>query len=95
MYTEEEMLALDSAQLTRSKTKRALIPFILGAVVVVLLIGLIVGIAAIRNPGRALKGYSVTANDVMPVWSQSVLFNNSDTVKYQIHQLVRIEFRSV
>ena len=89
MYTEEEMLALDSAQLTRSKTKRALVPFIIGAVAVVLLIGLIVGIAVIRNPGRALKGYSVAANDVFPSWSQSVLYNNSDTVKYQAHHLVR------
>lgn len=92
MYTEDELIALNAAQLGRSRSKRALIPFIIAAIAVVLLVSLILGVALIRKPGIALKGYSVNANDVSPAWSNSVLHNRSTTSPYDIHNLVRIYF---
>jgi hypothetical protein len=87
MYTEEEMMAMNAAQLSRSKTKRTLIPFIIAAVAIVLLVGLIIGIATLRNPGTALKGYSVVASDVSPSWSAGVLYNFTGSAQYAVHQL--------
>ena len=92
MYTEEEMMAMNAAQLSRSKTKRTLIPFIIAAVAIVLLVGLIIGIATLRNPGTALKGYSVVASDVSPSWSAGVLYNFTGSAQYAVHQLVRTHY---
>lgn len=89
LYTEDEMIALNVAQLGRNRTKRALIPFIIAAVAITLLVGLIVGIAMLKRPGTSLEGYSVNANDVSPVWSVSVLRNMSDASPYYVHNLVR------
>lgn len=83
------MLALNAAQLTRNRTKRALIPFIIAAIAIVLLVSLIVGMALLKRPGVSLAGYSVNANDVSPVWSDLVLRNVSNISPYVVHNLVR------
>ena len=89
LYTENELISLNAAQLSRSRTKRALVPFVIAGIAVLLLVSLIVGIALLKRPGTALKGYSVNANDVSPAWSASVLRNTSVSAPYVVHNLVR------
>lgn len=89
IYTEEEILAMNTAQLGRNRTKRRLIPLVIGGIAILLLVGLLIGVASIQNPGYALKGYAVSASDVSPVWSAFVLFNISGPAKYKVHNLVR------
>lgn len=95
LYTEEEINAMNKAQISHSKTKRALIPLIIGSLAVLLLVGLIIGIASLKNPGVALKGYSVASNDVSPAWSPQAIYNFSGSAQYVVRQLVRAHMESV
>jgi hypothetical protein len=88
MYTEEEILAMNTAQLTQSRSKRGLIPFIIGATAIALLVALIVGVSVVRSPGVALKGYSVTADAVSPIWRWSIFENVSSPIPYKISSMV-------
>ena len=90
MYTEEELMAMNTAQLSRNRSKRGLVPFIIGATAIALLVALIVGVSVVRSPGVALQGYSVSADAVSPIWKYSIFVNDSSPIPYTITSIVRL-----
>lgn len=100
-YTEDDIAAMNSAQLNRFRHKRAIVPIILGGVLALLLICLIVGVLLVKGPGQALRGYSISASNVAPIWKNKVfdwttpLALNSFKVESFVRQRRRLPWKNV
>lgn len=78
--TENEIVELNAVQLTRASSKRYIMPFVIGGVAVVLLLGIILGLSLSKKPGTALEGYSMATDSVMPSWWTTVTKNSTYTM---------------